>query len=86
MLSSAGHCGKFIRYSGLERRKQARITFSFMGDPEYAFPPGQTQRGAGYQTDRRIQGLPLQFSGNNLVKSIRSGTPQDSSRCACWWI
>ncbi len=25
-----------------------------------------------------IQGLPLQFSGNNLVKSIRSGTPQDS--------
>ena len=23
-------------------------------------------------------GLPLQFSGNNLVKSIRSGTPQDS--------
>ncbi|STQ14661.1 N-acetylmuramoyl-L-alanine amidase AmiB [Enterobacter cloacae] len=25
-----------------------------------------------------IQGLPLQFSGNNLVKSIRSGTPKDS--------
>jgi N-acetylmuramoyl-L-alanine amidase len=25
-----------------------------------------------------IQGLPLQFSGNNLVRSIRSGTPKDS--------
>ncbi|WP_061707711.1 N-acetylmuramoyl-L-alanine amidase AmiB [Pseudenterobacter timonensis] len=58
---------------------QARITFSFMGDPDYAFS----------QLDKRsvaldikqtgvIQGLPLQFSGNNLVKSIRSGTPKDA--------
>ncbi|WP_324723444.1 N-acetylmuramoyl-L-alanine amidase AmiB [Lelliottia sp. JS-SCA-14] len=57
---------------------QARITFSFMGDPDYAFT----------QVDKRsvaldikqtgvIQGLPLQFSGNNLVKSIRSGNAQD---------
>lgn len=58
---------------------QARITFSFMGDPDYAFS----------QVDKRsvaldikqtgvIQGLPLQFSGNNLVKSIRSGTAKDA--------
>lgn len=57
---------------------QARITFSFMGDPEYNFS----------QDDKRsvvldikqtgvIQGLPLRFSGNNLVKGIRSGTPKD---------
>lgn len=57
---------------------QARITFSFMGDPDYAFT----------QVDKRsvaldikqtgvIQGLPLQFSGNNLVKSIRSGNAKD---------
>ena len=57
---------------------QARITFSFMGDPEYNFS----------QDDKRsvvldikqtgvIQGLPLRFSGNNLVKAIRSGTPKD---------
>ncbi|UMX63860.1 hypothetical protein MJ588_02940 [Klebsiella pneumoniae] len=25
-----------------------------------------------------IQGLPLQFSGNNLAKSIRFGTPKDA--------
>lgn len=25
-----------------------------------------------------LQGLPLQFSGSNLVKSIRAGTPQDT--------
>ena len=25
-----------------------------------------------------IQGLPLLFSGNNLVKAIRSGTPKDA--------
>ena len=58
---------------------QARITFSFMGDPEYNFS----------QDDKRsvvldikqtgvIQGLPLRFSGNNLVKAIRSGTPADA--------
>lgn len=57
---------------------QARITFSFMGDPEYNFS----------QDDKRsvvldikqtgvIQGLPLRFSGNNLVKAIHAGTPKD---------
>lgn len=37
--------------------QQARITLSFVGEPEYSFtPPGQTTGGAGYQTDRRIAG------------------------------
>ena len=58
---------------------QARITFSFMGDPEYAFSqPDSHSVALDIKQTGVIQGLPLQFSGNNLVKSIRSGTPQDS--------
>jgi N-acetylmuramoyl-L-alanine amidase len=57
---------------------QARITFSFMGDPEYAFSqPDSHSVALDIKQTGVIQGLPLQFS-NNLVKSIRSGTPQDS--------
>lgn len=58
---------------------QARITFSFMGDPEYAFSQeGKRSVALDIKQAGVIQGLPLQFSGNNLVKSIRSGTPKDS--------
>ena len=58
---------------------QARITFSFMGDPEYAFSQ-QDKRSVALDIQQTgvIQGLPLVFSGNNLVKSIRSGQPKDS--------
>ncbi|MGK9173505.1 N-acetylmuramoyl-L-alanine amidase AmiB [Yokenella regensburgei] len=58
---------------------QARITFSFMGDPEYAFSQeGKRSVALDIKQTGIIQGLPLQFSGNNLVKSIRSGTPKDN--------
>ena len=58
---------------------QARITFSFMGDPQYAFSQeGKRSVALDIQQVGVIQGLPLQFSGNNLVKSIRSGTPKDN--------
>ena len=58
---------------------QARITFSFMGDPEYAFSQIDSRSVAlDIKQTGVIQGLPLQFSGNNLVKSIRSGTPKDA--------
>lgn len=58
---------------------QARITFSFMGDPEYAFSqPDSHSVALDIKQTGVIQGLPLRFSGNNLVKSIRSGNPQDS--------
>lgn len=58
---------------------QARITFSFMGNPEYTFSPLDNRSVAlDIKQTGVIQGLPLQFSGNNLVKSIRSGTPKDS--------
>ncbi|KFC07269.1 N-acetylmuramoyl-L-alanine amidase [Trabulsiella guamensis ATCC 49490] len=59
--------------------KQARITFSFMGDPEYSFSQdGKRSVALDIKQTGVIQGLPLQFSGNNLVKSIRSGTPKDN--------
>jgi len=58
---------------------QARITLSFMGDPEYAFTQeGKRSVALDIKQTGVIQGLPLQFSGNNLVKSIRSGTPKDN--------
>jgi N-acetylmuramoyl-L-alanine amidase len=58
--------------------KQARITFSFMGDPDYSFSQeGKRSVALDIKQTGVIQGLPLNFSGNNLVKSIRSGTPKD---------
>ncbi|WLI79017.1 N-acetylmuramoyl-L-alanine amidase AmiB [Kosakonia sp. H02] len=58
---------------------QARITFSFMGDPEYAFTQqGKRSVALDIKQTGIIQGLPLQFSGNNLVKSIRAGTAQNN--------
>ncbi|MBB1199136.1 N-acetylmuramoyl-L-alanine amidase AmiB [Enterobacteriaceae bacterium 89] len=59
--------------------KQARITFSFMGDPDYSFSQeGKRSVALDIKQSGVIQGLPLNFSGNNLVKSIRSGTPKDA--------
>ncbi|WP_039055506.1 N-acetylmuramoyl-L-alanine amidase AmiB [Enterobacter sp. Bisph1] len=58
---------------------QARITFSFMGDPDYSFSQqGKRSVALDIKQTGTIQGLPLQFSGNNLVKSIRAGTAQDN--------
>ena len=59
--------------------QQARITLSFIGDPDYAFSH-QSKRTVALDIKQTgvIQGLPLLFSGNNLVKAIRSGTPKDA--------
>ncbi|MFE4112748.1 N-acetylmuramoyl-L-alanine amidase AmiB [Kosakonia sp. YIM B13611] len=58
---------------------QARITFSFMGDPDYSFSQqGKRSVALDIKQTGVIQGLPLQFSGNNLVRSIRAGTAQDN--------
>ncbi|HAP3263424.1 TPA: AMIN domain-containing protein, partial [Escherichia coli] len=59
--------------------QQARITLSFTGDPDYAFSH-QNKRTVALDIKQTgvIQGLPLLFSGNNLVKAIRSGTPKDA--------
>lgn len=59
--------------------RQARITFSFMGDPEYAFSQeGRRSVALDIKQTGVIQGLPLSFSGDNLVRSIRAGTPKDA--------
>ena len=59
--------------------QQARITLSFIGEPDYAFSH-QSKRTVALDIKQTgvIQGLPLLFSGNNLVKAIRSGTPKDA--------
>ncbi|NIG77148.1 N-acetylmuramoyl-L-alanine amidase AmiB [Klebsiella sp. Ap-873] len=57
---------------------QARITFSFMGDPEYTFSQDNKRSVAlDIKQTGVIRGLPLQFSGSNLVKSISAGQPKD---------
>jgi len=57
---------------------QARITFSFFGEPEYTFSQeGKKNVVLDIKQTGVIQGLPLTFSGANLVKSIRSGQPKD---------
>jgi N-acetylmuramoyl-L-alanine amidase len=59
--------------------QQARITLNFIGDPEYAVSQdGKRTVALDIKQTGVIQGLPLLFSGNNLVKSIRSGTPNDA--------
>ncbi|EFE07142.1 N-acetylmuramoyl-L-alanine amidase AmiB [Citrobacter youngae] len=59
--------------------QQARITLSFIGDPEYAVSQdGKRTVALDIKQTGVIQGLPLLFSGNNLIKSIRSGTPKDA--------
>ena len=59
--------------------QQARITLSFIGEPEYAVSQdGKRTVALDIKQTGVIQGLPLLFSGNNLVKSIRSGTPTDA--------
>ena len=57
---------------------QAQITLSFFGDPEYTFSQ-ESNRNVMLDIKQTgvIQGLPLIFSGANLVKSIRSGQPKD---------
>ncbi|AST81675.1 TPA: N-acetylmuramoyl-L-alanine amidase AmiB [Citrobacter freundii] len=58
--------------------RQARITLSFIGDPDYAFShEGKRTVALDIKQTGVIQGLPLMFSGNNLVKTIRSGTAKD---------
>lgn len=57
---------------------QARITFSFQGDPEYTFSQDSNKNVVlDIKQTGVIQGLPLIFSGANLIKSIHSGQPKD---------
>lgn len=67
--------------------QQARITLSFIGDPDYAFSH-QSKRTVALDIKQTgvIQGLPLLFSGNNLVKAIRSERLKMHKRYGWWSI
>lgn len=58
---------------------QAMITLSFAGQPVYGFFPLHNPERVVLDIRQSgvIQGLPLNFSGENIVKRIRTSTPKD---------
>ncbi|WP_034911702.1 N-acetylmuramoyl-L-alanine amidase AmiB [Erwinia sp. 9145] len=58
----------------------ATVTLSFSGQPIYAFFPlsNPSRVVLDVRQSGVIQGLPLNFSGENIVKRIRSSTPKDN--------
>ena len=61
---------------------QATVTLSFNGQPIYGFFPlhNPDRVVLDIRQSGVIQGLPLNFSGDNLVKRIRTSQPQDAHR------
>ncbi|AHG20749.1 N-acetylmuramoyl-L-alanine amidase [Chania multitudinisentens RB-25] len=64
----------------INAQHEATVTVSFTGPPEYDF---STVRGPDrvildVNQSGKVGGLPLNFSGHNLVKGIRSSTPKDA--------
>ncbi|KAA8998205.1 N-acetylmuramoyl-L-alanine amidase AmiB [Affinibrenneria salicis] len=59
---------------------QATVTLSFNGQPVYAFFPLDNPERVVIDIRQSgvIQGLPLAFSGQNLIKSIRTSQPKDA--------
>lgn len=67
-----------IKVSNAQR--EATVSVSFTGPPDYAFFPlhGPDRVVLDVNQNGKVGGLPLNFSGQNLVKSIRSSTPKDA--------
>ncbi|MBO1503234.1 N-acetylmuramoyl-L-alanine amidase AmiB [Serratia proteamaculans] len=61
-------------------QREATVSVSFNGPPDYAFFPlhGPDRVVLDVNQKGKVGGLPLNFSGQNLVKSIRSSTPKDA--------
>lgn len=59
---------------------EATVSVSFNGPPDYAFFPlhGPERVVLDVNQKGKVGGLPLNFSGQNLVKSIRSSAPKDA--------
>ena len=59
---------------------EAQVTLSFAGQPVYAFFPlhNPDRVVLDIRQSGIVQGLPLTFSGENIVKRIRSSTAKDS--------
>ena len=58
---------------------QATVTLSFAGQPVYGFFPLRNPDRVVLDVRQSgvVQGLPLNFSGENIVKRIRTSTPKD---------
>lgn len=67
-----------IKVSNAQR--EATVSVSFNGPPDYAFFPlhGPDRVVLDVNQKGKVGGLPLNFSGQNLVKSIRSSAPKDA--------
>lgn len=61
-------------------QREATVSVSFTGPPDYAFFPlhGPDRVVLDVNQKGKVGGLPLNFSGQNLVKSIRSSAPKDA--------
>lgn len=61
-------------------QREATISVSFTGPPEYTFSTvhGPDRVILDVTQSGKVGGLPLNFSGQNLVKSIRSSKPKDA--------
>ncbi|GAK28527.1 N-acetylmuramoyl-L-alanine amidase AmiB [Serratia liquefaciens] len=61
-------------------QREATVSVSFNGPPDYAFFPlhGPDRVVLDVNQKGKVGGLPLNFSGQNLVKSIRSSAPKDA--------
>lgn len=61
-------------------KREATVSVSFNGPPDYAFFPlhGPERVVLDVNQKGKVGGLPLNFSGQNLVKSIRSSAPKDA--------
>lgn len=61
---------------------ESKVTLAFDSQPIYAFSSQKSPAKVFIdvrQSGRAVQGLPLKFSGQNLVSQITSGTPKDNS-------
>ncbi|EKN3595202.1 N-acetylmuramoyl-L-alanine amidase AmiB [Yersinia enterocolitica] len=59
---------------------ESRVTLSFDGQPVYAFFSLNSPERVVFDVRQsgNLSGLPLEFSGQNLLKRIRSSTPKDA--------
>ncbi|QBH95214.1 N-acetylmuramoyl-L-alanine amidase AmiB [Limnobaculum zhutongyuii] len=61
---------------------QAKVTLAFDSQPIYAYSSQKNPARVLIdvrQSGRAVQGLPLKFSGQNIVNRISSGTPKDNN-------
>lgn len=61
-------------------QREATVSVSFNGPPAYAFFPLHSPERVVLDVNQssKVNGLPLNFSGQNLVKRIRTSTPKDA--------